>query len=170
MNSLIIIDIPKRSTHCFAHGERLAPGMEIYSLVYEDKSKKGMVRHDFCSICWNPELKKGEKFEFKTHWKSKIENKKLPLSSSRVERGLALLRHLIQQPEVDHEEIFILCLFLSHARQLTLRQEFQREGITYQLYEISRQEEFLTVKKVFNLSGHQITNMQASIAKKLSYQ
>jgi hypothetical protein len=47
-----------------------------------------------------------------------------------------------------------------------LRQEFQREGITYHLYEILRKEEFVTVK-VVNFSQIQVERIQKSLADQL---
>ena len=108
-----------------------------------------------------------DKAETRGYWKSKIEPRKSPPESSRIGRALKLLKELKAQPDANEEEIFVLCLFLSHARQLALRQEFKKMGNTYQLYEILRQEEFMTIKSL-NLSQIQIETIQKSLAQKLN--
>jgi hypothetical protein len=167
MNSLFQLEIPKRNTHCFQQKERLLPGMEIYSLLVEDQEKRGFLRHDFCALCWSQVQNEAEKLTPRIYWKSKIEYRKPFVESSRTMRALALLRKLQQVREPLEEEIFVLCLFLSHARQLALRQEFQKDGETYQLYEVLQQEEYLTVKAL-NISSFQIETIQKSLASKLT--
>jgi hypothetical protein len=167
MNSLFQLEIPKRSAQCAHQGERLLPGMEIYSLLVEEETTQKIARRDFCSTCWKEAGKsQGEQPTARGYWKSKIEKRKAAEGSSRVERALILLRQLQLSPEPQEAEIFVLCLFLSHARQLALRQEFQKEGVSYYLYEILRKEEFLTVK-VVNLSQIQIETLQKSLADQL---
>lgn len=167
MNSLFQLEIPKRSSQCAHQGERLLPGMEIFSLLLEETEKQSLSRRDFCSACWtHVKHVEGEQPTARGYWKSKIEKRKTPEGSSRIERALALLRTLQQAPELKEAEIFVLCLFLSHARQLALRQEFQKEDQTYHLYEILRKEEFLTIK-VINLSQIQIEELQKSLADQL---
>lgn len=167
MNSLFQLEIPKRSAQCAHQGERLLPGMEIYSLLIEEGKEQHIARRDFCSACWSQiRTAQCEHPSARGYWKSTIEKRKATEGSSRVERALALLRTLQQAAEPQETEIFVLCLFLSHARQLALRQEFQKEGCTYHLYEIVRKEEFLTVK-VINLSQVQIEALQKSLAEQL---
>ena len=100
------------------------------------------------------------------YWRSKIEKRKTVGGSPRIEQAFALLRALQQAAEPPETEIFVLCLFLSHARYLVLRQEFQKEGVSYYLYEVLHKEEFLTVK-VVNLSQCQIETLQKSLAEQL---
>lgn len=165
MNSLFQLEIPKRNTHCAEQGERLSAGMEIYSLLIEGETKE-LTRRDFCSACWtNRQIQEAKEASF-GHWKSKIEQRKTSSESSRVGRALILLRELLQTTDPQEAEIFVLCLFLAHARQLALRQEFQKEGVNYHLYEVLRQEEFITVK-AFTLSHLQIETIQQSLACKL---
>lgn len=167
MNSLFQLEIPKRSLQCAHQGERLLPGMEIYSLLLGEEKSERLARRDFCSACWaQVRPLQGEESSARGYWKSKIEKRKVVENLSRVERALAVLRTLQQAPELQEAEIFVLCLFLSHARQLALRQEFQKDGSTYHLYEILRKEEFLTVK-VINLSQVQIETLQKSLADQL---
>ena len=164
MNSLFQIDIPKRSAQCAHQGERLLPGMEIYSLLMEEEGER-LARHDFCLECWTQigHAQSGHPLA-RGYWRSKIEKRKGEEGNSRVARALLLLRSLLQLSDPPQAEIFILCLFLSHARQLALRQEIKREESTYYLYEILRQEEFITVK-VIHLSQLQIENVQKSLAE-----
>lgn len=167
MNSLFQLDIPKRSAQCAHQGERLLPGMEIFSLLLEDKDTDRLTRRDFCSACWtHVRHAEGEQPTSRGYWKSKIEKQKTAEGSSRVERAFVLLRSLQPASEGKEEEIFVLCLFLSHARQLALRREFQKDGNSYYLYEILRKEEFITVK-VVNLSQVQIEVLQKSLANQL---
>jgi hypothetical protein len=167
MNSLFQLEIPKRSTQCAHQGERLLPGMDIYSLLIEEENSPRLVRRDFCLACWTQVgSSQCEQLLARGYWKSKIEKRKVPEGSSRVERALALLCTLQQAVEPPEAEIFVLCLFLSHARQLALRQEFQQEGLTYHLYEILRKEEFFTVK-VIHLSQMQIEGLQKTLADQL---
>jgi hypothetical protein len=168
MKSLFQIEIPKRNSHCSQNGERLAPGMEVYSLVCEDEAEV-LARRDYCPSCWpQVEIGKERKEESLNYWKSKIEKRKIINEPSRIARAMLLFRELLQSSPPQEEEIYILCIFLSHARQLALRQEFQKEGAAYQLYEVLRQEEeFITVKS-FNLSHLQIEQIQKSLASKLS--
>lgn len=166
MNSLFQLDIPKRKTQCAHQGERLLPGMEIYSLLLEEAPER-LSRLDFCSTCWKQVRGlQSEHPSARGYWKSKIEKRKEAKTSSRVERAFALLDDLQRATELREAEIFVLCLFLSHARQLSLRQEFQKEGSTYHLYEILHKEEFLTIK-VIQLSDIQVENLQKSLADQL---
>ena len=164
MNSLFQLEIPKRGVHCFQQGERLLPGMEIYSLLLESETDQ-ITRQDFCSICWsNVQIEKIE--SLRGYWKSKIDLQQPVTETTRISKALKLLHEMRHDQEVKDEEIFFLCLFLSHARQLALRQEFQKEGISYQLYEILSKEEFITVKLI-NLSHVEIETIQRSLASKL---
>lgn len=167
MKSINQLEIPKRSVHCLHKGEHFIPGMEIYSLIHENEEHQ-LGRADYCAACWQ-EIHRtlSAKAETRGYWKSKIEPRKNTPESSRIGRALKLLKELKAQPDANEEEIFVLCLFLSHARQLALRQEFKEEGSTYQLYEILRQEEFLTIKSL-NLSQLQIEVIQKSLAQKLN--
>lgn len=167
MNSLFQLEIPKRSAQCAHQGERLLPGMDIYSLLVEEGEERRLTRRDFCSACWTEVCESQcRQPSARGYWKSKIEKRKAADGSSRVERALILLRHLLQSPESPEAEIFVLCLFLSHARQIALRQEFQKDGYPYHLYEILRKEEFITVK-VIALSQVQIEILQKSLAEQL---
>jgi hypothetical protein len=164
MNSLFQLDIPKRSTHCGHQGERLLPGMDIYSLLLE--GEQDFKRRDFCATCWTQIEKEPD--SHRGYWKSKIEPKKPATEISRPARALALLQELLNTADPDEAEIFVLSLFLARARQLALRQEVQREGSLYYLYEIVGQEQFLTIK-AHDLSDLQIEVLQKSLASKLKH-
>jgi hypothetical protein len=165
MNSLFQLEIPKRQTHCSHQRERLLPGMEIYSQLSENE-KEGFDRHDFCSSCWTDLQEKSQKVNSQIYWKSKIEPRKKHRESSRFSRALTLLREMQNASEPQEGEMFVLCLFLSRARQIALRQEFQKEDLTYQVYEILQEEEFFTVKSL-KLSTLQIEMIQKSLAIQL---
>lgn len=164
MNSLIQLDIPKRSAHCFHKGEKFVSGMEIYSLLLEEEDHH-FGRQDFCSACWNHMQKEGLAKD-RSYWRSFIESKKESKESARTARALTLLREFLLQVDTREGEIYVLSLFLSHARQITLRQEFIRDGIRFQLYEVLRQEEFITIKTV-QLTELQIHEIQKTLAEKL---
>lgn len=160
MKALHQLEIPKRSGHCAHKAEQLVAGMEITSLIFENENQE-LGRRDFCPTCWQEmQEREAAKPETKGYWKAKIEPKKISPEKSRIGRALELLK------EAQGEELFVLCLFLSHARQLALRKEFEEEGATYHLYEILRHDEFITVKAM-NLSQAQTENIQKSLAQKL---
>lgn len=166
MNLLVPLDIPRRASVCFLNGEQLKPGMEIYSLLLENETEQ-LSRRDYCCDCWIHIKDQFETLKPKGFWKSVIEHDhSLPAVSSRIGKALLLLKQLTRSSESNEEEIFMLCLFLSHARRIALRQEFQKDGLFFQLYEILREEEFITVKAL-ELSQSQIERIQKSLAEKL---
>jgi hypothetical protein len=165
MNPLFQIDIPKRNTSCCSKGERLTSGMEYYSLLIEDEDQK-LVRKDFCTTCWFERISKKEFPENKGYWKSKIEIKKEVNAKSRIDRALVLLQSLIQNQKEHEAEIFVLAMFLAHARRLALRKEIEHEGEKFGLYEILRQDEFVTIK-IIPLTHLEIEGLQRSLASKL---
>lgn len=160
------ITIPKRSLHCSHGGERLCSGMEYYSLLTYDERQQ-MLRQDFCVACWQ-EFMSSLSLENKNHgyWKSRVETKLAATPSlNKVEQALVLLRELSHSSSVNEGEIFILALFLERAKRLILRQEFEKEGEVYVLYEIQRQNEFITIKKV-ELSAIEIQCIQQTLLQK----
>lgn len=166
MKGLNQLEIPKRGAHCFNKQEPLAPGMDIYSFLHEQEENQ-LARNDYCPACWHDlHATLLAQPNCKGYWKSKIELKKQQPESTRTARALLLLKDLLGKPDSSPEEIFVLALFLAHARLLALRQEFQQEGNNYFLYEVVRQEEFITVKSI-NLSQIQIETIQKSLAQKL---
>jgi len=165
MNSLFTIDIPKRQAQCAGKGERFVPEMEIFSLLTEEESKK-IVRRDFCATCWPQFQQEAQLPHSRGYWKSKIEKKKKISDASRAEQALMLLRLLLNTPEGLEAEIFVLCLFLAHARYLALRKEVQKENGVYDVYELLKQNEWITIKRV-QVSQLEIDKIQHSLALKL---
>ncbi|WP_075883616.1 hypothetical protein [Candidatus Protochlamydia sp. W-9] len=165
MNSLFQIEIPKRNGLCSGHAERLQAGMEYYSLIVEGEDHQ-VIRQDFCAACWPHAIKSELFLKKRGFWKSKIEHKKNEVPSLRFERALHLLKELLEQPSQNEEEIFILSVFLSHSKKLILRQEFEKEGSQWGLYEIAHQDEFLTIK-IFPLTTLETEKVQKRLAEKL---
>ena len=165
MNSLFQIDIPKRNLSCCDKGERLLPGMEYYSLLHEDADQK-ISRKDFCMTCWNQGTVKENFAHNRGYWKSRIEVKKEINPSSRIDRALILLKTLIRDQKEHENELFVLAMFLAHARRLALRQEVERDEGKFGLYEILRQEEFVTIR-IIPLTHLEIERIQLSLAAKL---
>ena len=180
MNSLVQLHIPKRQKQCADQGEPLLPGMEIYSLLLDSGDERQLARRDFCSACWSAKrLEASARPDSRGYWKSKIEVKKAIEGSSRIDRAITLLKELLRSLEfekgesvneqqfLDKEgEVFVLSLFLARAKALALRQEFEKNGLSYQLFEILRNEEFITVK-VVRLSHLEIDRLQKSLASQL---
>ena len=164
MHSLFQIDIPKRNPSCCGKGECFLPGMEYYSLLHEDE-QSNLQRKDFCVTCWSLAGFKEQFSQPKGYWKSKIEHKKEASSSSKMEKALNLLKELLHS-QAHANEAFVLAMFLAHARRLILRQELEREGMKFQLYEVLRHEEFVTVK-VVPLTDLEVASIQKSLADKL---
>ncbi len=166
MSSLFQIEIPKRNTACSAQGERLLPGMEYYSLLMENDMQQ-MIRQDFCISCWPQVADSDTVLNSRSYWKSKIDLKKNEPASSRCDKALNLLKELLQTVPLQEEEIFVLAVFLSHARKLILRQEFEKEGFKWGVYEIPRQDEFVTIK-ILPLVLIETDRIQKALAEKLA--
>lgn len=166
MSSLFQIEIPKRNTTCSALGERLLPGMEYYSLLVENDVQQ-MIRQDFCTSCWPQVVDSDAVLKSRGYWKSKIDLKKHEPVSSRSDKALNLLKELLQAAPLQEEEIFVLTVFLSHARKLILRQEFEKEGAKWGIYEIPRQDEFVTIK-ILPLGSIDTDLIQKILAEKLA--
>ncbi|CUI17138.1 conserved hypothetical protein [Candidatus Protochlamydia naegleriophila] len=93
--------------------------------------------------------------------------KKIEPASSRCDKALNLLKELLQTVPLQEEEIFVLAVFLSHARKLILRQEFEKEGFKWGVYEIPRQDEFVTIK-ILPLVLIETDRIQKALAEKLA--
>lgn len=164
--SFIQIQIPRRQACCLQAGEKFIPGMEYYS-VLEEQDAQLFVRQDFCSACWEQSEKAKQLTESQSYWKAKVPSKKEePASQPRLVRALSLLKELARESEEKQEEAFILAVYLAHARRLVLRQEIEREGVFYSLYEIPHTEEWITVKKI-NPFGLDIQKMKELLSQKL---
>jgi hypothetical protein len=162
MKPLFPFEIPRRSTHCSQQGEKLFPGMEVYSTLLEDNGQ--ISRRDFCPSCWLNSQQKGEIKS--SYWKSIIEVKEVRQSSHSIYQKAWNLLYELQKDPQKEAELFVLCIFLAHARQLILRQEFSTAEGMYQIYEKRKEEEYITVKKFF-LSEKQILEIQKNVSEKL---
>ncbi len=167
MNSLFQLEIPKRQLSCALQGERLDTGKEIYSLLCEEDTSEKLIRRDYCQKCWKEVQPTLENISKRIYWKSKYDKKPAPPPSTRVQRALVLLRELINSSPCAEEEIFVLSLLLSHARQLILRKEIEQDSHTFHLYEVAKQDDYFTIK-VMNLTASQITTLQQLLASKLN--
>lgn len=161
---LFQIDIPKRNGLCAGKGEKLVPGMEYFSLLLSNESYE-TVREDYCLECWE-ERTVPAGYNSRGHWKSKVDPKKIGASSTRSDQALQLLREYLQQPGQHEEEIFVLALFLSHAKKLILRREFKEGEIAWGLYEMPQDEEFFTIK-ILSLTRLETERIQKTLAEKL---
>jgi hypothetical protein len=104
-------------------------------------------------------------FNSKGHWKSKVELKKIGTSSPRSDQALQLLRDFIQHPEQYEKEIFVLALFLSHAKKLILRKEFKEGEAAWGLYEMPQCEEFFKIK-ILSLTSLETERIQKMLAER----
>ncbi|MBA2367904.1 MAG: hypothetical protein H0V82_02635 [Candidatus Protochlamydia sp.] len=160
---LFQIDIPKRNGLCAGKGEKLVPGMEYFSLLLSSESYE-IIREDYCMECWQERtLPAG--FNSRGHWKSKVEAKKIVASSARSDQALHLLREFVLNQQQYEEEIFVLALFLSHAKKLILRKEFKEGETPFALYEMPQSEEFFTIK-VLSLTRFETERIQKTLAEK----
>lgn len=158
--SFVQVQIPRRSSFCAKGGEKLFPGADYYSILEQQETGE-FIRQDYCSTCWHTEDR-----ATKTYWKSKVPLKKEAAQpQDRLAKAVFLLKEAVQQPETL-EEAFVLALYLARARQLVLRQECEREGKMYYLYELPKTEEWITVQKL-SLSTLDIQAIQQSLAQKL---
>ncbi|MCE2983466.1 MAG: hypothetical protein LW832_07865, partial [Parachlamydia sp.] len=120
------IEIPKRSQTCAGNGEKIGPGMQYYSSLMVNEASE-TIRQDYCPACWQ-DRKEAEGFASKGFWRSKVDAKEPVAAAPRIDQALVLLRSLINQEEGHADEIFMLALYLCHAKKLVLRKEFQEEG------------------------------------------
>jgi hypothetical protein len=167
--SLHQIEIPRRNSSCFKGGECLNSGMEYYSLL-SHHDEQAVKRCDFCVSCWQKFSEEADLTKGVVYWKSRIEIKKdaeVTQEQSKMGKALSLLRTLLQEQHQQEEEIFVLALFLAHARRLILRKEFEKEGMSYSVYEVANQEDWLMIKKV-DLSHLETSVIQKSLSTQLA--
>ncbi len=164
--------IPKRNAQCCKCNSPLEPSMTYFSSIGEEN--KEIKRHDYCLPCWNEMISMNDLQNNptkKTHWKS-IVAAKCSISKpphNRQEKALELLKlALASDQKDDHEEAFVLALYLARSRLLYLRQQFNREdGCKISLYEVGATEEIIGVQKL-ELSRLNIAQIQNRISTKLS--
>lgn len=160
------VDIPKRSQSCFHKEEKFAPGMEYYSLLFEDENFK-IQRQDFCKACWDICSTDDKLSNSRGYWKSRIEDKHIKIPSDRPAKALKLLKELMQLPEPPLSEIYVLAILLAHFRRLILRKEFSEEKKNFHLYEVQHQDEFIRIQLI-NLHTNEIETIQKNLAVKLN--
>lgn len=166
-NALFQVEIPRRNTVCFKGNERLNPGVDYYSLIVQDETQK-IVRRDFCSSCWHEFSAEIDLSASHGYWKSRIElkNELHSKEKTRVARALTLIKELLENPQQNEGEIFVLALFLARARCLTLKQERELDQSVYSFYQVVNQHEVLMIKKM-DLSHIEVLPIQHALAKKL---
>jgi hypothetical protein len=157
--------IPKRAKTCSLGKEPFQPGMEYFSLIYEDL--KSYVREDYCEACWKKALVKEEA----KYWKAKIPDRKREEESENYQakraKGMTLLRNLLlQTDEHSTAEAFILALFLARQKQLCFRKQLSRSDGLYDLYEVEGSEEIISVSHI-HLSKLKVEEIQKSLAQQL---
>ena len=145
---MIKINIPRRSNACSVCQNKFEPGSEYCSLLDEGQ------RSDFCIECWKLHEKKGSCF-----WRATISKKSQKPSDNRNEKAFTLFRE-----SEDHQdaERWILALFLSRQKIFFLKQEFEKEGRKYQVYETTDGEAFAVA--VISISASQIQEIQQKLA------
>lgn len=158
---MIRIEIPKRKNQCHKKEEVFESGHEYYSILLENP-KEGIIRLDYCPSCWNEQ--KGNIPKNQGYWKGIIPSKAqiAETKSSKIDKALKLLC----DAEADEKELFILALYLAHARRLVLRREFEENSYHYNQYEILHKEEFVTIK-MLKLKDEEIQGIRQSLASKL---
>ncbi len=172
-----LIQLPRRSDACQQCQERFARGNDYYSLLFSDEltpsKTEALARRDFCLPCWQKESQESSKALTGSYWKStipkKIAHPEMPLK--REEMALSLLRSSMgtskPETELSDIEIFFLALFLARRRALIFRNEIDRSGVKYQVFEIAETEELLALKKV-DVREVDLATLQKALALKLT--
>lgn len=161
------IEIPKRNASCCHQGEKFVSGMDYFSLLLEDESKK-IKRLDYCAACWKKDIFPHQDLTFsRGYWKSRIDLKDKPAPTTRAEKAVHLLKRLLAENPAPENDIFVLVLLLLHMRRLVLRKEFEEENSRFGLYELPQTEEFLKIKQI-HLSSLEIEKIQQSLASQLA--
>lgn len=144
------IDIPKRHSQCSHAEEKLIPGEEMYSAIFEEE--ESFARKDYCSQCW-AELRNDTAIrDAVTTWKSLVPDKKgaKEIFLDRDDKALALLNQFaVSEKQEEIEQAMILALYLSRKRKLYQRKEMadDKGGVTL-LFEVAQTQEIIAVKKV----------------------
>lgn len=140
---IIPLKIPRRKRHCDLCTQSFAP-QSTYDTVLVEK-EEGWDRRDFCSSCWNPELKQSAK----SHWRA-IVPRKIEGAAATEETFLELIDHLrlILEKASNPSQAFILALYLARKKLLQKRQEVEHDGVLVTLYEVKGNEEILAVPHI----------------------
>lgn len=160
--------IPRRASHCIHGKELLLPGTDYFSLLDEDE-EGAVVRRDYCPACWKILSAQDQKMASLSHWKSTIPLKKTTseLPKQRDARALCLLKDVLSSVDGNPSEAFMLALYLARRRCIYLRNEYQSNNKSMQLYEVAETEEMVAIPKIA-LSSIEISKLQAELAKKFS--
>ncbi len=123
--------IPRRSTHCCAGGEPLAPGSEYISVL--TSTEEGYERADYCLACFEKITHKSGQF-----WKGKIPQK-VEKRQTPDEKALELFL-----AEEDPHLLAVLALYLQRRGQIIRRGEEKKMDV----YEIPETGEAVAIPKV----------------------
>lgn len=162
------IEIPKRGNSCMLGQEPLVPGMQIHSMLKEGAEEGIYERQDYCPSCWQKISSQPDSIQdIRSAWKSRIPLKKeaSDLPKQRDARAMYLLKEALKHnTKEDHDEAFILSLYLARKRLMYFRQELVLEdGQTATVYEVAETEEMLCVRKIANLD---VEKVQRDLAAK----
>ncbi len=164
----MLLDIPRRSSICCEGAEAFVNGADYFSIL--DLSEKGdqLLRKDYCLSCWQKVSLNRNNHRF---WRGKVPDKKISttLILDRNEKALFLLKAALEcSDESNHNEAFILALFLARHKKLMLRQELiNAMGCRLMIYEIVATEEMIAVPKV-ELSTIETEKIQLILAQKFA--
>lgn len=134
--------IPRRSRSCCREGEKLVPGMSYHSIITETGE-----REDYCCKCWK-EVKENH---HGIQWKSEIPTReKEEIAFGEEEETLIeKLQEASQEESTESEKkAFVIALYLTRKKILSLRQKMLQENGDFYLYEVTSTEEMIWVKKV----------------------
>jgi hypothetical protein len=169
LKHLLTLEIPRRNHACAAGNETWVPGMECISALSEDESGK-WVRKDYCLACWEKMASQEPIDQTWGYWKSTIVAKKkndVPILD-RTERAFELLHEaLARGTSDDHDEAFVLALYLVRHKKIIQRNEVKHsDGQTMLVYEVILTEEMIGVPKA-DLNRLQVEKIQLILAQKL---
>ena len=158
--------IPRRNKNCSGNQEPLTTGSVVYSFIME--TNEGLFkRMDFCEACWKSYLNTRQDISRLNYWRYIQQAVKENPKTGRTQATLNLLQEMLDEEVKAKDEIYVLTLFLQHARKLILRHEFEREGVKWGVFEIVDKDEFLTIE-IIHVDHLQITPLQNSLAHKIT--
>ncbi len=162
-------EIPSRGRTCCKGEESLQQDTIYYTLLSIDEAT-GYQRRDYCAKCWQEEVEAKAIPIQSVHWKATIpkrQSKKVDYAEF-GEKALLLLREVVERSErQSQEEAFVLGLYLQRLKLIAARQELQREGVNYTVYEVVETAEMVMVPRV-TLTAAEISHLQVSLTQKLS--
>lgn len=165
MSSLSLFNIPKRNKTCCLGEEPFAPGMEYFSVIYENPHS--YTREDYCLPCWKKaSLKKEAKY-----WKARVaaaeKKEDTQEQDAKNRKALGLLQRLLTSPDERSEaEAFVLALYLARQKQLIFRKQLRHAGIPYDLYEQESSGETISIRRM-ELDKLEVEKIRESLASQL---